>query len=149
MNNQKNQLETNLRFLRNKFKMSQEFVADQLNVSRQSIAKWENGETLPDIMNCDALAELFDVSLSDLLHFDPETEGVQIGPKDKHVFGTITVGERGQIVLPKKARDVMEINPGDVLVVLGDTNPSTRGLALISDQSFLNQAKMMQNNLPR
>lgn len=40
---------------------------------------------------------------------------------------SVTVGEKGQIVIPKKARELFEINPGDTLVLLGDEN---RGLAI-------------------
>ncbi len=38
----------------------------------------------------------------------------------RHVFGTVKVGERGQIVIPKEAREVFGIGPGDTLLVLGD-----------------------------
>ena len=41
-------------------------------------------------------------------------------PKGKHVFGTVKVGERGQIVIPKEAREQFGIKPGDTLLVLGD-----------------------------
>lgn len=40
---------------------------------------------------------------------------------------TVTVGEKGQIVIPKQAREVFEISPGDTLVLLGDEK---RGLAI-------------------
>ena len=41
-------------------------------------------------------------------------------PKGKHVFGTVKVGEKGQIVIPKEARSQFNIQPGDTLLVLGD-----------------------------
>ena len=41
-------------------------------------------------------------------------------PKGRHVFGTARVGERGQIVIPKEARELFGIRPGDTLLVLGD-----------------------------
>ena len=41
-------------------------------------------------------------------------------PRGKHVFGTGKVGERGQIVIPKEARDLFGIEPGDTLLILGD-----------------------------
>ena len=41
-------------------------------------------------------------------------------PKGKHVFGTVKIGEKGQIVIPKEARQVFGLSPGDSLLVLGD-----------------------------
>ena len=41
-------------------------------------------------------------------------------PKGKHVFGTAKVGEKGQIVIPKEARTLFGIQPGDTLLILGD-----------------------------
>lgn len=42
------------------------------------------------------------------------------GQDGKHIFGLVKVGERGQIVIPKAARDIFDIHPGDSLLVLGD-----------------------------
>ena len=41
-------------------------------------------------------------------------------PKGKYIFGTVKVGEKGQIVIPKEARETFSIKPGDTLLVLGD-----------------------------
>ena len=57
-------------------------------------------------------------------------------PKGKHLFGTVKVGEKGQIVIPKEARDIFNIKPGDSLVVLGD---EATGLAIIKNDVFLSQ----------
>ncbi len=47
-------------------------------------------------------------------------EGIVMGNyKDHHFFGSVKVGERGQIVIPKEARDRFDIKPGDSLVVFG------------------------------
>ncbi len=46
----------------------------------------------------------------------------------KHIFGTVKVGERGQIVIPKEAREIFDIKAGDQLLVLGDEN---QGLAIV------------------
>ena len=135
--NVKSNISLNIRQLRTYGRLSQEDVAEKIGVTRQAVAKWESGESLPDIVNCDALADLFDVSLNDLVRHDPEQEGYPIGPKDKHLFGAATVGERGQIVLPKKARDTFKLKTGDTLVVLGDTSPILPGIALVSDEVFL------------
>ena len=137
MNNPRSNIASNLRFLRSENRMTQEEVAEKIGVTRQAVAKWENGDSLPDILNCEALADLYDVSLNDLVRYDPEQEGMPIPPKNKYIFGVVTLGERGQVVLPKKARDVFKLEPGDTLVVLGDTNPITPGMALVDTQSFL------------
>lgn len=137
MNNQKDPIANNLRSLRNRNNWSLEYVAEKLEVSRQAVAKWESGESLPDVLKCDALANLYEVTLTDLIRHNQEEEGVPIGPAGKHIFGIIPVGARGQIVLPKKARDLFNIETGDTLVVLGDTNPAFPGIALIDSQSFI------------
>ena len=41
-------------------------------------------------------------------------------PKGKHIFGTARVGDKGQIVIPKDARRLFGISPGDTLLILGD-----------------------------
>jgi len=137
MNNPKSNIAANLRYLRNRHGLSQEEVAEKIGVSRQSVAKWENGDSLPDILKCESLADLYGVSLNDLVRYDPEKEGLPIPPKNKHIFGVVTLGERGQIVLPKKARDTLKLKPGDKLVVLGDTTPAKAGIALVDSQTFL------------
>jgi AbrB family looped-hinge helix DNA binding protein len=48
----------------------------------------------------------------------------------KHMFGTVKVGERGQIVIPKEARETFDINPGDRLLILGDEK---KGIAIVKE----------------
>lgn len=50
----------------------------------------------------------------------------------KYIFGVVKVGERGQIVIPKEAREVYGINAGDSLLVLGDT----KGMAVVKTEIF-------------
>lgn len=137
MKSMKNIISANLRYLRNIQGWSQEDIAEKIGVSRQSVAKWENGETLPDILKCEALAELFNVTLDDLVRYNSDEQGLPIPPKNKHFFGIATIGERGQIVLPKSARETMGLKPGDKLVVLGDTSQNGKGIALIESAQFL------------
>ena len=129
----------NLLFLRKRANLSQEALAEKLDVSRQTLAKWENGESAPDIVHCDLLAELFDISLDDLLHTELDETGMP--PRGRFVFGTVTVGEKGQIVIPVKARRIFHIRPGDDLMVLGDIN---QGLALVRADFFLEIAQQMK-----
>ena len=56
-----------LQSLRKKLNISQEQLAEQLNVTRQTISKWELEETTPDIKQAKKLSEIFQVSLDELL----------------------------------------------------------------------------------
>ena len=50
----------------------------------------------------------------------------------KYIFGVVKVGDKGQIVIPKDARNVYGIKPGDALIMLGDE----RGIALLKTEIF-------------
>ena len=133
----------NLVRLRKINQMTQEDIAEAVGVSRQAVAKWESGETIPDIEKCKLLAELFGVSLDDLANYEPEDNlGLDVPPKGKHLFGMVTVGDKGQIVIPARARKLFDISPGDQLVVLGD---ESQGMAIIKAKDFLNMANMIRN----
>ena len=125
----------NLVQLRKLKQMTQEDIAEKIGVTRQAVAKWEAGETIPDLDKCRLLAELFEVSLDELANYDlEENMGMSLPPKGKHLFGMVTVGDKGQIVIPAKARKVFNISAGDQLVVLGDEQ---QGLAIMKSESFL------------
>ena len=138
---------TNLIQLRKMNRMTQEDVAARLGVSRQAVAKWEAGESLPDIQTGQKLADLFNVSLDELVHHEQENAGgLFVAPKGKHMFGVVTVGEKGQIIIPAKARKIFDISPGDQLIVLGDEG---QGLAIIKSGSFLQLADMVRQQMLR
>lgn len=132
----------NLIHLRKIKQLTQEDVADKVGVSRQAVAKWESGETVPDLEKCRLLAELFGVTLDDLANFEPEENfGIGVPPKGKHMFGLVTVGDKGQIVIPAKARKLFEISAGDQLVIVGDEG---QGLAILKPEYFLSMAHMIE-----
>ena len=58
--------------------------------------------------------------------------------KGKYVFGTVRVGERGQIVIPKNCREVFDIKPGDTLLILGDEE---RGIGIMKQDSVMDFIK--------
>lgn len=127
----------NLKYFRKRYGLSQEDLAEKIYVTRQSVAKWESGETLPDILKCRELATLFGVTIDNLINYSFEEESVVESETDgKYVFGVVKVGERGQVVIPKHARTVFEINPGDKLVVLGDKNKGGIALAKVQEMDF-------------
>ena len=131
----------NIQYLRKKRNWSQEALAEKVGVSRQTIAKWEAGESAPDLEMGDKLASVLDVALDDLAH-SPQADGLEGAARGKHVFGTVTVGDKGQIVIPIRARKIFHINPGDQLMMLGD---ESQGLALVNPQFFLAVAEAMKN----
>lgn len=50
----------------------------------------------------------------------------------KYIFGVVKVGDKGQIVIPRDARKVYDIKPGDALLLLGDQ----KGMALVKTEIF-------------
>lgn len=128
-------LKENISMLRSVNGYSQEEVAEKIGVSRQAYAKWEKGETVPDVERCQKLAELYGVTIDSLVNYSDKigTTTLTPGPKGKHIFGTTKINDRGQVVIPKRARELFGINSGDALVVLGD---EAEGIALIKADIF-------------
>ena len=125
----------NLVELRKYHALSQEELADKIGVSRQTLSKYETGESLPDIEKCKVLADVFGITVDDLICYEKSAGmGLGIPPRGKHVFGLVRVGEKGQIVIPAKARTVFHIKPGDNLIVIGD---ESQGIALIREENLL------------
>ncbi len=62
-------------------------------------------------------------------------------PKGKHIFGIVKIGEKGQILIPKEAREVFGLKPGDKLLMLGDEK---RGIALVT----VDEATMFADMMP-
>lgn len=133
----------NLVSLRKLHDLSQEELADRLQVSRQTLSKYETGESLPDIERCKQLAEIFGVSLDDLVNYDTAATGLNVPPKGRHAFGLVTAGDKEQIVIPAKARKIFNIQPGDKLIVLGD---ESQGLALLSERDFWAMVQQMRKD---
>lgn len=123
----------NLTELRKMNHLTQEELAETLGVSRQTLSKWETGESLPDIEKCRALAELFNVTLDALVCYESSESGLPIPKKGRHAFGVVKVGDKGQIVIPSKARKIFHICPGDSLIILGDEE---QGLAVLREEDF-------------
>lgn len=78
-------LQENLRVLRKQKQLSQSDLANELMVTRQAVSSWENGKSLPDVYTLSRIAELFGVSLDDLMvEDDRQTMNInKDGPKNK------------------------------------------------------------------
>ena len=81
-----------IKLLRTQHGMTQEEVAERIGVSRQAIAKWEKGDTLPDIDSCIRLADLFGVSL-ELLARGLTQEATLDG---RRMCGCVRMNEKGR-----------------------------------------------------
>lgn len=136
----------NLLTLRKMRNLSQEELADMIGVSRQTLSKYETGESLPDIEKCRLLADVFGVTIDDLLNYESassENLGLSVPPRGKHIFGLVKMGDKGQIVIPAKARKIFDLNPGDNLLVLGDEG---QGIAIIKEKGLLDLIRNAQRD---
>ena len=70
-------LGNNLFNARKKSGLSQEIVAEKLEVSRQTISKWETDETVPDIYQAKRISKLYNLSLDELISFDVDIKEVE------------------------------------------------------------------------
>lgn len=116
----------NLKIFRKKSGYTQEQIAEKIGVSRQAIAKWENGDAMPDVENIIALADVYEVTVDSLVRNVAAAGGAS--SEKQHMFGLVRVNDKGQITLPKQCRDIFGIKPQDTLLILGDED---RGIALV------------------
>lgn len=131
-------LKDNLVMLRNMHGYSQEEIAEKIGISRQAYAKWERGATIPDIEKCSHLAQMYGITIDSLIKTET-AEGIGMippAPKGKNIWGSVTINERGQIVIPKATRDKFGLTGGQRLIVLSDEE----GIALVPSDIF--EAKM-------
>ena len=132
-------LRQNLIMLRKMNGYSQEEIAEKIDISRQAYAKWESGATTPDIEKAARLAEVYGVTIDGLIKTET-VEGVGAvppAPEGKNIWGSVTLGDRGQIVIPKAARNCLGLGGGDRLIVLSDE----LGIALIRAEYFEEKMK--------
>lgn len=136
-------LKDNLVTLRNLHGFSQEQIAEKINISRQAYAKWENGATVPDIEKCIMLSDVYGITVDSLIknECDDKLSATFSAPKGKNIWGSVTIGERGQIVIPKEARKKFNLVGGSRLIVLSDDD----GIALVPAEKFEeNMRKIME-----
>ena len=134
-------LKDSLVMLRDLHGFSQEEVAARIGISRQAYAKWETGATVPDIEKCSILAEEYGVTLDSLMHAEASKErgAFSTAPKGKNIWGSVTMNDRGQIVIPKGAREKFGISAGSRLIALSDEE----GIALVPAEMFEEHMRQM------
>ncbi|MDD6880769.1 MAG: helix-turn-helix domain-containing protein [Firmicutes bacterium] len=127
-------LRENLIMLRNINGFSQEQVAEKIGISRQAYAKWESGKTVPDIEKCSLLAEVYGVTIDSLIKTSKfKGKVVPPAPEGKNIWGSVTLNERGQIVIPKVARDHFGLSEGQRLILM---SADGEGFVLIPAEWF-------------
>ena len=133
-------LRDNLIMLRNIRGYSQEEVAEKIGISRQAYSKWESGSTIPNIEKCQRLAEMYGVSIDSLVRTETvEAWGnIPPPPKGKNIWGSVTINEWGQLVIPKAAREHFGLTGGQRLIVLSEDG---EGLALVLTEVFEKRIK--------
>ena len=80
---------SNLISLRKMNRLSQEELAEKLGISRQTLSKYEMGESVPDIEKCKVIADYFEVFMDDLVNYNEKETGLGVPPKGKHLFGMV------------------------------------------------------------
>ena len=115
-----------LKVMRTRKGLTQEEVAEKVGVSRQAVAKWEKGETMPDVESCIRMADLYGVPL-ELLARGLKDDAAS--PKGKQLFGCVKMNDKGQITLPAAIRESFGLMPGSMILVLADTE---KGIALVN-----------------
>ncbi|MBP5625984.1 MAG: AbrB/MazE/SpoVT family DNA-binding domain-containing protein [Bacteroidales bacterium] len=63
----------------------------------------------------------------------------------KYIFGVVKVGDKGQIVIPRDARNKYDIKPGDALLMVGDQ----KGMALIKTEIFQSAVDQVMEGLSK
>ncbi|MDC7289338.1 helix-turn-helix domain-containing protein [Blautia schinkii] len=133
-------LKDNLIMLRSIHGYSQEELAEKIGISRQAYSKWESGATIPDIEKCQKLAQVYGISIDSLVKTET-VDGlgtIPPAPKGKHIWGSVTINERGQLVIPKAARDCFGLTGGQRLIVLSEDG---EGIALVPADVFEDRIK--------
>ncbi len=127
-------LADNLKLMRNKYGYTLEGMAEIISVSRQTVAKWESGESYPDIFNCQKLATLYKVSLDELVN-KPLSEMVvdEFDCKNDRLCGILDVKEDGCIHIPEPVLELFDIHPGEKVMLLVDKR---QGMALVKCSQF-------------
>jgi transcriptional regulator with XRE-family HTH domain len=108
-------------------------VAKFLGVTRQAIAKWEKDESTPDLLTAKKLANIYRISLDELINCEEQSEEPSSFAKDLYIFETVSVNLNGEISIPKDALEIFQIKPGDEFLFLGDLE---RGFELIYTDYF-------------
>lgn len=141
MDNKEIRIASNIKYFRDRNHWTLEELAEKVGVSRQALAKWEQGKSLPDVVNCARLAQVYEIPVDELLWYNPESAATAT-TKGKHFFGTVILGESG-VPLSTEARQAYGLADGSQLTLLGNEI----GLALVPEGTFVGPLHRMMAKL--
>lgn len=126
--------------LRKDFRLSQEGVAERLNVSRQTISNWENGSAQPSLDKAVELANLFDVSLDELVgkarRKSEKPSDLLMSLLNQSITIYLNPETDAWISVSKtelKNCEVIEVNPNSVKIIMVEKNQRIERLLFLKD----------------
>ena len=124
----------NLKFLRYKNGYTLEALAEIISVSRQSVAKWESGDSVPDIINCVKLASLYKISLDELVNMSlKDVISSDFMQEDGRICGVLEIQPENTLHMPEVVMDMFHLHCGDKVLLLADRQ---QGMALVKCSHF-------------
>lgn len=124
----------NLKFLRYKNGYTLEALAEIISVSRQSVAKWESGDSVPDIINCVKLASLYKISLDELVNMSlKDVNSSDFMQEDGRICGVLEIQPENTLHMPEVVMDMFHLHCGDKVLLLADRQ---QGMALVKCSHF-------------
>jgi len=125
----------NLKLLRYKNEYTLEDIAEIISVSRQSVAKWEAGDSVPDIFNCVKLASLYKISLDELVNKQLKHAMNNDFNMDENgrICGVLEVSPESTIRIPDSVMNMFDIHCGSKVLLLADKR---QGIALVKCSQF-------------
>ena len=124
----------NLKLLRYQNGYTLEAIAEIISVSRQSVAKWEGGDSVPDIVNCVKLASLYKISLDELVNRPLRNVMDNDFPTESdRVCGVLEVSQEQTIRIPDPVMELFDLRCGGKVLLLADKK---QGIALVKCSQF-------------
>ena len=124
----------NLKLLRYKNGYTLEAIAEIISVSRQSVAKWESGDSLPDITNCVKLASLYKITLDELVNRPLKSiVNNSFIPEGNNLCGILDISPENSIRIPESVMEMFDISCNDKILLLADKK---KGIALVKCSHF-------------
>lgn len=124
----------NLKLLRYKNGYTLEAIAEIISVSRQSVAKWEAGDSVPDIINCAKLASLYKISLDELVNL-PLKDAIsgEFAAEADRICGVLEILPENTLHIPDVIMGMFGMHCGDKVLLLADKK---QGIALVKCSHF-------------